>query len=125
MESPESPYNPPETDPKIRPSYSESLKLTKPPKCWSNRKLCIVTFLPLFLCLVCRLMMMIGIDCLEFFSYFILIVVLVCFVTTVIQFHKSKGYGIVSQVVLWGLVHMMLYTVGLVGCLIVMNKGGH
>jgi len=119
----ESPYNPPETDPKIRPSYLGTLKLTKPKDSWSNRKVWLVTFFPLFLCLVCRLMMMIGIDFLDFFSYFIPIVFLVCFVATVIQFHKSKGYGIVSQVVLWGLVHMMLYTVGFVGCLIVMNNG--
>jgi len=117
------PYKTPETDPGIRSTPPQTPQNGK----WSNRKTCFITFFPMFLCLCCGYLIVLGsqfIEIFELFSFLAVISALICAVATAIQYNKSRGFHIVGQLVLWIIVHIALIGTGFFACLVVISTDG-
>ena len=114
------PYKTPETDPGIRSTPSQDGK-------WSNRKVCFITFFPMFLCLCCGFLVLLGLELTDIFGLFVLLVVvsaLICAIATAIQYNQSRSFHIVGQLLLWMIVHTALICIGFFGCIVVLETGG-
>ena len=112
-----SPYQTPQTNSE----FKRKSAITGDPNKWSSKTVCILTFLPMALCLATAVLMQLDED---FFFVALFVAPISGFIIalmTAFNFHEqSKGLVLLGHVVLWLVVHTALIGLGFFGCVTIM-----